>query len=248
MQLQTDPLCRAKRPPEKTEGRILIVDDDYSARRALHGTLLSAGFDVADIASGAEALALTQVVRYDAVLLSLPTPVKSGIGICRELRRKFPRLAILILAAGETEDEEVETLDSGADDYIAKPFQMRELIAHVRAAVRRVRAPLEPSAGLIRIGEIELQSTNRLVRKSRTLVPLTPKQFDLLHYLMAHAGEPIPHAQLLSAVWGEDFVGQVEYLRVFVRELRKKLEDDARSPKFILTHRSVGYWVRVPTV
>src|SRR5579862_5534203 len=99
VQLQTDPLCRAERPPEKPEGRILIVDDDYSLRRALHGTLLSAGFDVADVASGADALALMQVVRYDAVLLRLP----SGIGICRELRRKFPRLAILILAAGETE-------------------------------------------------------------------------------------------------------------------------------------------------
>jgi two-component system KDP operon response regulator KdpE len=226
---------------EKPEGRILIVDDDYSLRRVLHTTLFTAGFDVAEAASGEEALALARVVRYDVVLLDLRMPGKTGIEICRELRRQFPRLAIMILTVSDAEDEKVEALDSGADDYVTKPFQVRELTARVRAAARRVKAPPGESDATIRIGEIELHPTRRLVYKAKTPVHLTPKEFDLLHYLMAHTGMPITHARLLSAVWGAEYVNQVEYLRTFVRQLRKKLEDDAAAPKYILTDSYVGY-------
>jgi two-component system KDP operon response regulator KdpE len=226
---------------EKPEGRILIVDDDYALRRVLHTTLFSAGFDVGEAATGEEALALARVVRYDVILLDLRMPGKSGIETCRELRRQFPRLAILILTVSDAEDEKVEALDSGADDYVTKPFQMRELTARVRAAARRVKTPQSEGDTTIRIGEIELHPARRLVYKSKSPVHLTPKEFDLLHYLMAHTGMPITHARLLSAVWGSEYVNQVEYLRTFVRQLRKKLEDDAGTPKYILTDSYVGY-------
>jgi two-component system KDP operon response regulator KdpE len=241
MQPKTDPPGLSGKPSEKPEGRILIVDDDYALRRVLHTTLFSAGFDVAEAASGEEALALARVVRYDVVLLDLRMPGKSGIETCRELRRLFPRLAILILTVSETEDEKVEALEAGADDYITKPFQMRELTARVRSAARRVKTPQGESDSIIRVGEIELHPARRLVYKSKNLVHLTPKEFDLLHFLMAHTGMPITHARLLSAVWGAEYVNQVEYLRTFVRQLRKKLEDDAGSPKYILTDSYVGY-------
>jgi two-component system KDP operon response regulator KdpE len=241
MQPKTDPPGLAEKPSEKPEGRILIVDDDYALRRVLHTTLFSAGFDVGEASSGEEALALARVVKYDVVLLDLRMPGKNGIETCRELRRQFPRLAILILTVSETEDEKVEALDSGADDYITKPFQMRELTARVRAAARRVKTPQAESDATIRVGEIELHPARRLVYKSKNQVHLTPKEFDLLHFLMAHTGMPITHARLLSAVWGAEYVNQVEYLRTFVRQLRKKLEDDAGSPKYILTDSYVGY-------
>jgi len=207
---------------EKADGRILIVDDDYALRRVLHTTLYSVGFDVAEASSGEEALALCRVVRYDVILLDLRMPGKNGIETCRELRRQFPRLAILVLTVSDAEDEKVEALESGADDYVTKPFQMRELTARVRAAARRTKAPHSEAETTIRVGEIELHPARRLVYKAKSPVHLTPKEFELLHYLMSHAGMPITHARLLSAVWGHEYVNQVEYLRTFVRQLRKK--------------------------
>jgi len=226
---------------EKRAGRVLIVDDDYSLRRVLHTTLFSTGFDVNEASSGDEALALARVVRYDVILLDLRMPGKGGLEICRELRRQFPRVAILILTVSDGEDEKVVAFDSGADDYITKPFQMRELAARVRAAVRRVKTPHGDGEGSIRIGEIELNPSRRLVFRSGTSVRLTPKEFDLLHCLMANMGRPLTHAKLLATVWGAECINQVEYLRTFVRQLRKKLEDDSGNPKYILTESYVGY-------
>jgi two-component system KDP operon response regulator KdpE len=238
---RADSGASAERQLEKPEGRILIVDDDYALRRVLHSTLFSAGFDAIGVASGEEALALARVVRYDVVLLDLRMPGKGGIEICRELRRQFPRLAILILTVSDAEDDKIDALDSGADDYITKPFQMRELTARVRAAARRVKTPRSEGDEALRVGEIELYPARRLVSKSKNPIRLTPKEFDLLHYLMSHAGMPVTHARLLSAVWGAEYINQVEYLRTFVRQLRRKLEDDPGSPKYIQTDSYVGY-------
>ena len=227
--------------PDKPEGRVLIVDDDYSIRRVLHTTLFTEGFDVAEASTGEEALALARVVRYDVVLLDLRMPGRDGIEISRELRRQFPRIAIMILTVSDSEDEMVAALECGADDYITKPFQMRQLTARVRSAARRARTPQSENDSTIRVGEIELHPTRRLVQKAGKSVHLTPKEFDLLHYLMSHSGMPITHSRLLGAVWGAEYVSQVEYLRTFVRQLRKKLEDEAAAPKYILTDSYVGY-------
>jgi two-component system KDP operon response regulator KdpE len=146
-----------------------------------------------------------------------------------------------MLTVRVSEDDKVAALDAGADDYITKPFKVRELAARVRAAVRRSSAfRVDPEAA-IRIGNIEIDPARRLVRKGGEPVHLTPKEFDLLHFLMAHAGLPMTHVRLLRAVWGPEYGGELEYLRTFVRQLRKKLEDDAAEPVYLLTDSHIGY-------
>ncbi len=225
----------------KPEGKLLVVDDDASVRRTLHTTLYSLGFDIGEASTGDEALALCRIVRYEAVLLDVNMPGKSGIETCRELRRLMPRIAILMLSVNDDYERKIEALEAGADDYVTKPFHMRELTARIRAALRRSRTATTHSEEVIAIGDVELHPARRLVLKSAEPVHLTPKEFDLLHYLMAHAGLPITHARLLHVVWGSEYANQVEYLRTFVRQLRKKLEDDAGNPKYLLTDSHVGY-------
>jgi two-component system KDP operon response regulator KdpE len=225
----------------KSAGRLLIVDDDYSIRRALHMTLYAQGFDVTEASSGAEALSLARAVRFDAVLLDINMPGKDGVNVCRELRQLFPRLAILMLTVRNSQDDQVGALDAGADDYVVKPFQMRELTARIRAAVRRVQTPAADHEPRIRIGEIVLDPARRYVEKAGAVVALTPKEFDLLHYLMVHAGSPVNHGRLLTLVWGQEYASRTEYLRTFVRQLRKKLEDNPTDPKYLLTDSHIGY-------
>jgi two-component system KDP operon response regulator KdpE len=225
----------------RPEGKVLIVDDESSLRRALHTTLYGLGFDIGEASSGDEAIALCRIVRYDAVLLDVNMPGKSGIETCAELRRLLPRVAILMLSVNDDQDRKVEALEAGADDYVTKPFHMRELTARIRAALRRARIISAHSEETILIGEISLHPARRLVQKAGQPVHLTPKEFDLLHYLMAHSGLPITHARLLHVVWGAEYASQVEYLRTFMRQLRRKLEDDAGNPRYLLTDSHVGY-------
>jgi two-component system KDP operon response regulator KdpE len=147
----------------------------------------------------------------------------------------------------DSEDDKIAALDAGADDYVTKPFRVGELAARVRAAVRRSQTPAVDAAAVIHIGDIALDPAKRLVEKTGEAVRLTPKEFDLLHYLMSHAGLPVTHARLLHAVWGEEYGGELEYLRTFMRQLRKKLEDDPSSPRYLLTDSHVGYRFREPT-
>jgi len=231
------PASQANRP----EGKLLIVDDEPAVRRALHSTLYSLGFDIGEAASGEEALALCRIVRYDAVLLDLNMPGKTGIETCAELRRLLPRVSILMLSVVDDQERKVEALEAGADDYVTKPFHMRELTARIRAALRRARTTAAQPEDVISIGEVMLNPARRLVQKAGRPIHLTPKEFDLLHYLMSHAGRPITHSRLLHMVWGEEYASQVEYLRTFVRQLRKKLEDNTGAPRYVLTDSHVGY-------
>ena len=225
----------------QAHGKVLIVDDESAIRRALHNTLHGMGFEVDDAASGEAALDLVRDTVYDVVLLDINMPGIGGIRACREIRKSLPLLGILMLTVRDREEDKVTALDAGADDYITKPFNIRELAARIRAAVRRSRANKVDADAVIRIGNIELDPARRLVRKSGELVHLTPKEFDLLHYLMAHAGLPITHLRLLHAVWGPEYGGELEYLRTFVRQLRKKLEDDPADPAYLLTDSHIGY-------
>ncbi len=222
-------------------GKVLIVDDESSIRRALLGTLQSLGFEVAEAATGEAALHLIQATRYDVVLLDINMPGMGGIQTCREIRRLSARLAIVMLTVRDSEDDKIKALDAGADDYVTKPFHVRELAARIRAAVRRSRMPQADLSQVIRIGDIELDPARRLVRKAGETIRLTPKEFDLLHYLMSHAGLPVTHARLLQAIWGPEYGGELEYLRTFVRQLRKKLQDNAANPIYLLTDSHVGY-------
>jgi two-component system KDP operon response regulator KdpE len=229
-----------------SRGKVLIVDDEPSIRRAIRTTFGTLGFDISEAMNGEQALPLLRAANFDAVLLDLNMPGMGGLEACREIRRQFPRIAVLMLTVRDSEDDKVEALDAGADDYVTKPFPVRELVARVRAAVRRSHAPEGHSNVVIAIGEITLDPARRLVQKSGQAVHLTPKEFDLLLYLMKHAGLPVMHARLLSAVWGPEYGNELEYLRTFMRQLRKKLEDDAAHPKYLLTDSHIGYRFREP--
>jgi two-component system KDP operon response regulator KdpE len=222
-------------------GKVLIVDDESAIRRALRNTLHGMGFEVDDASSGEAALDLVREAGYDVVLLDINMPGIGGIRACREIRKSLPRLGILMLTVRDREEEKVTALDAGADDYITKPFNIRELAARIRAAVRRSHLNKADADAVMHIGNIELDPARRLVRKSGEPVHLTPKEFDLLRYLMAHAGLPITHSRLLHAVWGPEYGGELEYLRTFVRQLRKKLEDDPAEPAYLLTDSHIGY-------
>ena len=223
------------------ELRILVVDDESAIRRALRPPLLELGFQVAEASRGEEALQLLRSSTFDAVLLDVNMPGVGGIETLRRIRSFAPRLPILMLTVRDQEEEKVEALDLGADDYVTKPFSTRELNARIRAAVRRVRAPIRAEDAPIEIGEIKLDPVKRLVTRRGQAVHLTRKEFDILHCLMSRAGRVVTYAKLLTAVWGADCREEVEYLRTFVRQLRKKIEDDPSNPLYLLTDVYVGY-------
>jgi two-component system KDP operon response regulator KdpE len=225
----------------QAHGRVLIVDDEIAIRRALHNTLHGMGFEVDDAASGEAALDLVRDAEYDAVLMDINMPGMGGIRACREIRKSLPHLGILMLTVRDREEDKVTALDAGADDYITKPFSIRELAARIRAAVRRSSASSVDPGAVIRIGDVELDPARRLVRKGGEPVHFTPTEFDLLRYLMTHAGLPITHVRLLRAVWGPEYGGELEYLRTYIRQLRKKLEVDPAEPEYLLTDSHVGY-------
>jgi two-component system KDP operon response regulator KdpE len=221
--------------------RILVVDDEPSIRRALRPPLVELGFQVSEASRGEEALQLLRGGAHDAVLLDLNMPGIGGLETLRRIRLFAPRLPILILTVRDQEEEKVQALDLGADDYVTKPFSTRELIARIRAAIRRVKAPVRAEDAPIEIGEIYLDPGKRTVTKRGQAVHLTRKEFDILHCLMSRAGRVVTYAKLLTAVWGPDCREEVEYLRTFVRQLRKKIEDDPSNPIYLLTDVYVGY-------
>jgi two-component system KDP operon response regulator KdpE len=230
--------------PVAAQGTILVVDDDGSTRRALRVTLSGMGFSVIEAARGEEALSLVRVSWFDAVLLDIDMPGMGGIETCRCIRRAIARLPILMLTVLDSEDDKVLALDAGADDYITKPFHLRELLARIRAAMRwpKLIAPVEEErASVLRVGDIELDPVRRTTKKANRLVHLTPKEFKLTYQLMTYAGRPVPHSRLLNSVWGPEHGEELDYLRTFVHQLRKKLEDDPSHPKYLLTDSNFGY-------
>jgi two-component system KDP operon response regulator KdpE len=222
-----------------TQGKILIVDDDPQIRRVLRTTLVVQGYEVADARSGEDALEKVREGKYDLILLDMNMEGMDGIETCREIRASSD-VAIVMLTVRDTERDKVSALDAGADDYVTKPFSTPELLARVRAALRRVPS-LENGPQVIKAGELELDLQARRIRLRGNSIRLTPKEFELLRYLALHPNIPIPHMKLLQAVWGPDYGEEVEYLRVFINQLRKKIEADPGSPQFILTEPWVGY-------
>ena len=230
-----------------SHSRVLVVDDDRSIRRALHATLSTLGFDIQEASGGEQAVSCVRTERYDAILLDINMPGMSGIEACRTIRGFSPRLPIVILTVRDDEDDKIDALDAGADDYVTKPFHVGELMARVRASVRRSHATQDQTETLIAVGDIELDLDRRVVRKADNIVHLTPKEFSLLSCLMLHAGKPLTHARLLTSVWGNEYGNELEYLRTFIKQLRKKLESDPTRPKYLLTESHVGYRFRETT-
>jgi two-component system KDP operon response regulator KdpE len=223
------------------QGTVLVVDDDSAARKVLRVTLSGMGFAIVEAARGEEALSLVRANRFDAVLLDIEMPGMGGIETCRCIRHAIARLPILMLTVHGSEEDKVRALDAGADDYITKPFRLRELAARLRSAARRRNAPDDNRDLPIHHGMLELDPVRYRVLKAGSKIHLTPKEFEVLHYLMRHAGAPVPHAQLLKAVWGPEYGNELEYLRTLVRQLRRKIEDDPQNPQYLLTDAHVGY-------
>ena len=221
--------------------RILLVDDEPAIRRALRTPLQELGFHTEEASRGEDALHLVRVQPFDVVLLDINMPGIGGIKTLERLRAFAPRLPILMLTVRDDEEDKVEALEMGADDYITKPFSMREVMARVRSAVRRSQTPERPEDAPIRIGKIEVQPARRSVKKAGQPIRLTPKEYDILYYLMTHAGRAVTYGKLLTSVWGPDYRQEVDYLRTFVRQLRKKIETDPSDPKYLLTDAYVGY-------
>jgi len=221
-------------------GRILVVDDDPQIRRVMRTTLTGEGYEVEDARSGEEALEKLRAGRYDLMLLDINMPGMGGLETCRQVRANSD-MAIIMLTVRNTEQDKVQALDAGADDFITKPFSTPELLARIRAALRRT--PSSPEAGPqhITLDNVEIDFQSRKLIVGGNEVRLTPKEFDLLRYLTLHPNRAIPHRELLQAVWGPDYGDEVEYLRVFVKQLRRKIEPKPDKPQYILTEPWVGY-------
>ena len=229
---------------DEEQGRLLIVEDDTALRRSLHTTLGSLGFDVSEASNGEDALVHLRRANYEAVLLDINMPGMGGIETCRRIRRISTKLQILMLTVRDDEDDKVEALEAGADDYVTKPFHSRELTARIRTAIRRFRAPDAPAEMTIVIGSIVLDPVRRRVERSGLEVHLTAREFNALQLLMTQAGRPITHARLLGALRGPEFVNDHAYVRVLIGQLRKKLEDDPANPTYLLTDSHIGYRFR----
>jgi two-component system KDP operon response regulator KdpE len=217
--------------------KILNVDDEPQVRRAMKIALIARGFEVVEAASGEEAIERLRIERPHVVLLDVNMPGMNGIEACRSIRA-CSDVPVIVISVRKVGAERAEAFEAGADQYITKPFDIEELVARIRAVQRRTGAL---HSRTILLGEILIDLETHEVRREGATVHLTAKEFKLLHYLMEHAGALVPHRRLLQAVWGPDYGDEVEYLRVFVNQVRKKIEPDPRNPRYLLTEPSIGY-------
>ncbi|MEP7355314.1 MAG: response regulator transcription factor [Acidobacteriota bacterium] len=227
-------------------GSILVVDDDPQIRRVMRMTLTGEGYEVEDARSGEDAEEKIRAERFDLIILDMNMPGMGGIEACKSIRAGS-EIPIIMLTVRNTEEDKVAALDAGADDFVTKPFGTPELLARIRAALRR--APLAPESDPQKLawGDVEVDFGARTVRVRGTQTRLTPKEFDVLRYLVLRPNRAIPHRELLQAVWGPDYGDEVEYLRVFIKQLRRKLEPTPEKPVYILTEPWVGYRFQPPT-
>jgi two-component system KDP operon response regulator KdpE len=221
--------------PDQT---ILIVDDEPQIRRVMLTTLSSHGYAVFEAKSGEEALELIRADRPDLIILDVNLPGISGLDTCREIRASSD-VPIIMLTVRNSERDKVQALDAGADDYVVKPFGVEELMARIRAALRRA-APGESIAAFAS-DDLTIDFEKRAVTVKGNPVKLTPKEFELLRQLVANTGKSQAHRRLLQAVWGPDYGEETEYLRVFINQLRRKIEPDPRHPRYIHTEPWIGY-------
>jgi two-component system KDP operon response regulator KdpE len=218
---------------------ILVVDDEPQITRVLRTALTAQGYDIRVANDGEMALEIMKDWAPNLIITDLSMPQLDGVQLCRRVRA-VSQVPILVLSVRDQERQKIEALDAGADDYVTKPFSMNELLARVRANLRRTPKEQEPS-GLVEVGDFRIDLATRSVLVAGRELKLTPKEFDLLLYLSQHPNRVIPHRTLLAAVWGANSTEQPEYLRVFIGQLRKKVESDPAEPRYLLTERWVGY-------
>ncbi len=225
-----------------SSGRVLIVDDEAQIRRVMRTALESHGYEPYEARTGEESLEALREFDPDIVLLDMNMPGMGGMAACRALRVSSD-VAIIVLSVRSSESDKIAALDAGADDYMTKPFSVNELMARIRAHMRRLPDSGQP----IHVSEdFTIDPASRQVMTRGQAVHLTPKEFDLLHYLASNLNKPVAHRKLLQTVWGAEYGEEVEYLRVFVSQLRKKIEVDPAHPRFIVTEPWVGYRLAIP--
>ena len=223
--------------------RVLVIDDEPPIRRLLRTGLSTQGFEVVDATNGRTALAELARAEPDLVILDLGLPDVAGLDLLRTIRAAHELLPILVLSSRDDERGKVEALDSGADDYVTKPFGMNELLARLRTALRH-RLQRQGERPVFRAGDLSVDLVRRLIKVGEREVKLAPKEYDMLRQLVQHAGKVVTHAHLLREVWGGST--DTQYLRVYVRQLRQKIEPEPERPRYILTETGVGYRLRDP--
>lgn len=228
-----------------SNGKILVVDDEPQLRRVMRVTLTDLGYVVYEAKTGEEAVDAFRSAAPDLVLLDLNMPGGGGLAACREIR-SFSDVPIVILSVRNAEQDKVDALDAGADDYVSKPFGVQELLARIRAAFRRMPPASDHPMQVLKTGDFEVDFRQRVATVGGKSVRLTPKEYDLLRLFTSHPNEAIPHRKLLQSVWGPDYGDEIEYLRVFINALRKKLEPTPSEPRYILTEPWVGYRFVLP--
>jgi two-component system KDP operon response regulator KdpE len=222
--------------------RILVVDDEPQIRRLLRATLTAHGYTIVESASGADAILKATMEHPDLILLDLGLPDIDGTEVIERIR-EWSRVPIIVLSVRDREQDKIMALDRGADDYVTKPFGAGELLARIRAALRH-KVQSEAPDPVFTSGDLTVDLSRRIVTVDGAEVRLTPKEYDLLRHLVAHAGKVLTHQFLLREVWGPAFVGQTHYLRVFIGTLRQKIEKNPSQPEHILTEPGVGYRLR----
>ena len=226
--------------------RILVVDDEPQIRRVMKTALAANGYEAFEARTGEEALDSLRENHPDLILLDMNMPGMGGMAACRNIRA-VSETPIIVLSVRDSEQDKIAALDAGADDYMTKPFSVNELMARIRANLRRMPGQFEGEQPIVISDRLRVDFNARQVIVDGREVRLTPKEFDLLQYFLANANKPIAHRKLLQTLWGPDYGDEVEYLRVFVSQLRKKIEEDPAHPRYIVTEPWVGYRFALPS-
>ncbi len=221
--------------------RILLAEDEEALRDFVSRNLRARGFEVLEASNGLEAMAMWEKEHPHLLILDIMMPRMDGLEVCRRVR-EHSAVPIIVLTALDAESDKVAALDLGADDYLTKPFGVEELMARVRAVLRRTQwETVPPASGTKRFGDLEIDLPGHIVRLQGVEVRLSPIEFSLLEQLVTHAGKVLPHRMLLQRIWGPEYGGEAEYLRVYINRLRQKLERDPAHPHYLLTEPGVGY-------
>ena len=228
--------------------RILLAEDEVALRDFISRNLRVRGFEVLEASNGLEAFALWEREEPHLLILDIMMPRMDGLEVCRRVR-EHSIVPIIVLTALDAESDKVAALDLGADDYLTKPFGVEELLARVRAVLRRTQWEGEPlSSDIKRFGNLEIDLSGHVVRLRGEEVRLSPTEFEVLKLLVVHAGKVLPHRMLLQSIWGPEYGGEAEYLRVYINRLRQKLEPDPTNPRYLLTEPGVGYRFVPPSI